>query len=122
MTPAHLTHLIRLRADMLRLALEVGSIADNMTGKGAPRARRLAADIARRMRDKAMAPELVEACQRRDASGSAQMPRMSAPCPSCGRPTRCPECGAGPNDGCWDLEAEGSWPPTCACGWKDPEP
>jgi hypothetical protein len=53
--------LVHLRAGIVRLAHEVEGAADNMTGKGAPRARAEAARLANKMRDLAMTTDMVEA-------------------------------------------------------------
>jgi hypothetical protein len=56
--------LIHLRAEVLRLAREVEVAANNMTGKGAPRARAETARLARKIRDLAMTDDMVKASKR----------------------------------------------------------
>ena len=65
--PAHLarTELIRLRAQIVRMAHEVEAACDCVSGKGGPRARAAVADLARRMRDLALSPAAIEASRRR---------------------------------------------------------
>lgn len=63
--PDALAYLIRLRADVVRLAHEVEGAADGFTGKRAKAVRDRTADLARRLRDAAMSEDLDAFCKRR---------------------------------------------------------
>jgi len=63
--PDAITYLIRLRAAVVRMAHEVEGATDDFTGKKARIVRERTRDIARRMRDAAMEPDLHELCHRR---------------------------------------------------------
>lgn len=69
--------LIRLRAEVVRMAHEVEAVSDCIQGKGAPRARARAAALARRMRNAAMSSEAIAASSRNTPATPSERHRDS---------------------------------------------